>query len=429
MKLTEIPEYVQFFFYSLSLRKLKAASFVIKDVTLIPMTEAGNIEITVGQTSVFICNGKIAAIGPFEEMSIPDGMRIIDATGKYLLPGFSDMHVHFTHLDELKLYLANGVTRIRAMVGFPWYLMIRKLILQKRLLGPSFITVGPLLDGEGSIWPFAQIVETLPHARKAVRDTKKKGYSAVKIYDRLKPDVFDEIMKTAKEEHIPVVGHVPWNVGFKNTVQAGLFSNEHLTGYSVNGDENSGNTLEEEIALTLEKGVWNCPTLIVLHNYENLERIKTEAPPEGMQYLSPAAMGWWSEAQPWNMEFEKKKTLLLNLHQKGAKLVSGTDVGNPYVVPGFSLHDEFEYMHDAGLTPYEVLKCSTVHAAAMMGEDTVSGSIEVGKKADLVLLEKNPLEDIRNTRTIAGVVRDGRWISKEDLAGMLKGILDKKKKA
>ena len=421
MKLTENFEYVQFFFFTLGLRKQKADSFVLKNANVIPMTDAKYEDKVIAQLSVIIRNGVIDAVGPFEEMSIPGGMHIIDASGKFLLPGFSDMHIHYSDLDDLKLYIVNGITRVRVMTGYTWNLITRKLIQKRKLPGPALISAGPLLDGEGSVWPFARIIKTLSDARKAVRKTKRKGYSAVKVYDRLKVDVFNEIMKQAKKERLPVVGHVPWNVGLLNAEQAGMFSIEHLTGYALEGDEQ-----KDQIALTLDKGVWNCPTLIVLYNYENLERIKTEAPPEGMQYLSDAEIEWWREAQPWNMEFEKRKVLLLNLHRKGAKLVSGTDAGNPYVVPGFSLHDEFQYMHEAGLTPYEILKCSTVNAADMLGEDTVSGSIEVGKKADLVLLEKNPLEDIKNTRTIAGVVSNGLWFSKEDLAGMLSGILDKK---
>lgn len=384
-------------------------SFIIKDVNLIPMTE----EKVVKNQSVYIKQGKIVAIGNFETLSFPKETKVIDAGGKYLLPGFSDMHVHLMFEDpeeELQLYLANGITRVRNMLGLPWHLEIQKLVNEGKLLGPEIFTTGPLLDGPESIWPDSVILENKEQAKQVVKDVKQNGYQAVKVYDRLNTEVFDQIMQTAKELDLPVVGHIPWAVGIEKSYNAGLFSNEHFTGYHLDSDELMG-----QIELTLEKAVWNCPTLVVLKNYENLNLLKEGEDPENFKYIPNEIITWWKSFESFPLGFEGKKELLKTLYEKGGKIVSGTDTGNPYVTPGFSLHEEFQLMNEAGLSPYEILLTTTVNAAKMMYDVKLRGTIEEGKIADLVLLAKNPLEDIRHSREIDGVVCNGVWLSKKTM--------------
>lgn len=397
-------------------KKGKNDNLVIKEVNIIPMTD----EKVVKNRSIYIKQGKIEAIDSFESLSFPKETKVIEAGGMYLLPGFSDMHVHLMYeevKEELSLYLAKGITRVRNMFGLPWHLEVQQLLREDKLLGPEIFTTGPLLDGPGGFWPNSVILEDKEQAIEAVKDVKQKGYQAVKVYDRLNKEVFEQIMLSAKELNLPVVGHIPWEVGIEESYNAGLFSNEHFTGYHFDSEK-----LQDQIDLTLEKGIWNCPTLVVLKNYEYLDQFKKGKDPEELKYVPHEIRKWWKDFEPFPLGYEEKKELLNKLYQNGGKIVSGTDTGNPYVIPGFSLHDEFQFMHEAGLTAYEVLMTSTVNAAKMMGDEEIRGTIEEGKIADLVLLAKNPLEDIKHSREIEGVVRNGMWLSKNTLDDFLRDI-------
>jgi len=392
------------------------ASFIIKDVNLIAMTEEKIEE----DMSVYINQGIIEAIGRFESLNFPKDTKIINAKGKYLLPGFSDMHIHLTFeepQDEMNLYLANGITRVRNMFGLSWHQEILQGMSEEKLFGPDIFTTGPLMDGPGAFWPESVILENKEQAIKAVKEVKQKGFQAIKVYDRLSPEVFDQIMKTAKEVNLPVMGHIPWEVGIEKSYNAGLFSNEHFTGYNFDED-----ILPKQIDLTLEKNIWNCPTLVVLKNYEYLNALKEQGTIEELRYIPADIITWWKSMEPFPLGFEEKKELLNTLYHRGGNIVSGTDTGNPFVIPGFSLHEEFQLMNKAGLTAYEVLLTTTVNAAEMMGDKDYRGTVEEGKIADLVLLANNPLEDIRHSRDIDGVVNKGVWLSKEKLAGFLKDI-------
>jgi len=419
MKSKETDKSIQSSQLRMTQEKRKNESIVIKDVNLIPMTE----EKVEKKRSVFIKGGRIEAIDSFESLTFPKETQVIDAAGKYLLPGFSDMHVHLMFeevQEELYLYLANGVTRVRNMFGLPWHPETQKSITEGKLLGPDLFTTGPLLDGPGGAWQNSVILENKEQAIKAVKDVKKNGFQAVKVYDRLNPEVFDQIMKTAKELDLPVVGHIPWEVGIEVSYNAGLFSNEHFSGYNFDSD-----SLQKQIDLTLEKGIWNCPTLVVLKNYENLKQLKEQENPEEFKYIPQDVVTWWRNFEPFPLGFEEKKELLKTLYYKGGKITSGTDTGNPFVIPGFSLHDEFQLMNEAGLTAYEILLTTTVNAAKMAGDEELRGTVEEGKIADLVLLTHNPLEDIRHSRKIEGVVNKGMWLSREKLDGFLKDIEEK----
>lgn len=398
------------------IQKYNNECLVIKDVNLIAMTEEKVEE----NISVYIKQGIIEAIGSFESLNLPKDTKIINAKGKYLLPGFSDMHVHLMFeepQDEMNLYLANGITRVRNMFGLPWHREIQQRMSEDKLFGPDIFTTGPLLDGPGAFWPESVILENKEQAIKAVKEVKQKGFMAVKVYDRLSSEVFDQIMETAKEVDLPVMGHIPWEVGIENSYNAGLFSNEHFTGYNFEED-----ILPKQIDLTLEKNIWNCPTLVVLKNYEHLNALKEQETIEEFRYIPADIITWWKSAEPFSFGFKEKKELLNSLYHRGGNIVSGTDTGNPFVIPGFSLHEEFQLMNEAGLTAYEVLLTTTVNAAEMMGEEAFRGTVEEGKIADLVLLANNPLEDIRHSRGIDGVVNKGVWLSKEKLDGFLKDI-------
>ncbi|MBN2444582.1 MAG: amidohydrolase family protein [Spirochaetales bacterium] len=388
-------------------KKYEPVSLVFKNVNIIPMTEETVFE----NYSVYTSEGKIKAIGKFEELEYPRDTIIIDCQGKYLAPGFGDMHVHTHYIEEATLFLANGVTLIRNMWGNPQHLKMKKKIQNRQFLGPELFTTGPLIDGKGAIWPGSFIITDPKEVAGAITKMKQEGYDAIKVYDKLMPKVYDEILKTAKSLDIPVVGHVP--VGVKHAIESGQYSIEHFKGYNMNS--------KASIDLTVQSGVWNCPTLIVMKNYSNVHLLKTKEIPE-LKYVHPDRLKSWKQRYSYYMNFEGSKRFLKALYDKGANIVSGTDVGNPYVIAGFSLHEEFQYMNDAGLTPYQVLLTTTINPAKMLGIENRVGTIEIGKDADLVLLAKNPLLDIKNTKMIAGVMTKGVWLSEKKLKSMLDKI-------
>ncbi|QUH21228.1 amidohydrolase family protein [Alkaliphilus sp. B6464] len=379
---------------------------VFQNVNLIMMTRDKVLE----NQSVVIKDGLIAEIGEFQTVTIPEEAQIIEGEGKYLMPGLVDMHVHqWRYSGEEILYLANGITSIQNMWGLPQDLEMRAAINDRRFLGPRIFTTGPIMDGPNPIWKDSVALETPEEARKAVISVQEDGYDAVKVYERLPVEVYEEIMKTAEEIGIRVVGHVPSEVGIRKALELGQNSIEHLSGYSLENIEN-------EAEMTVGNNVWNTPTLAIIHI------LKMENEIEGLEYINPEVTRAWRHMKRigrYAFDLEKRQYIVRTIHEKGGKLLAGTDANNPFVVPGFSLHSELEYLAGAGLTPYEVLKTATYNSAEFLGQLDKFGTVEEGKEADLILLSKNPLEDIKNTRTLEGTMVRGIWLTNERLQGEL----------
>ena len=389
----------------------KAQDIVFRNAAVISMVDEHILE----NKSVYIADGIIIAIDDYENLNLPKKTLIINAEGKFLLPGFSDMHVHANHEEVLSLFLANGVTTIRNMWGLPEHIEYREAIFNKEILGPNLYTCGPLIDGAIPAWRNSFILDDPADVEQAIKQMKIDGYDFIKVYERLKSDVYQEIIRVAKEINIPVVGHAPSQVGIDAVLESGQQSIEHFTGYSqFMSDEKSSEILE----LTVKSKIWNCPTLIVKNNYENLSDLKSSEIDE-LKYVHVDDVNYWKGSASSIMQLDYARELLKTLYDKGANIVSGTDTGTPYVIAGFSLHDEFQLMQESGLTPYQVLLTTTVRPAEMLGTEDHAGTIEVGKNADLVLLDKNPLIDIQNTRSIEGVMTKGIWLSKVKIQKML----------
>jgi imidazolonepropionase-like amidohydrolase len=404
------------FFSSCNKCKIDNQTTIFKDVNIIPMC---NDSILYGH-SVLVKDGKIVDISFFKEMDIPEDAQIIDGKEKYLIPGLCDMHVHIADVDDRILYVANGVTLIRNMSGFPYHLELREKIKEKRLIGPEIYTTGLLIDGSDPYWPKASIViNDKEKVYEVLSQMKNDGYDAIKIYERLTKEVYDEIIRVAKKLEMPVVGHVPYLVGLKEVLISGQTSIEHLDDY--------GNYYSDEqiISETVKSGIWNCPTLMVLKNYENLDSLK-ENPPFEIKYVYPSLVEYWKSLNQLDMGFANKLKLLNTLTNNKANIVAGTDAGTAFVVNGFCLHDELSLMQDAGLTPYQILISATINCAKMLGYESRLGTIEKGKDADLVLLMNNPLEDIKNTKSIAGVMTKGNWYPKKELNSMLEKVAVKR---
>ncbi len=387
---------------------------IFKDVNVISMV---NDSILHGH-SVLVKDGKIAVIGIFEEMTIPENTRIIEGKEQYLIPGLCDMHVHYNNDDDRILYIANGVTFIRNMFGSPFHLKLRKKIREKSVIGPEIYTTSPIIDGLNPYWHGSTEISDKAKVFDELSQMKKDGYDAIKVYEKLTKEVYDEINRVAKELDMPVVGHVPEAMDINNVLISGQSSIEHMDGYEKYYSD------EMIITETLKSGIWNCPTLVCLKNFGHLDSLKKN-PPSEIKYVALVSVAWWETCMSYNAGFVKKTQLLKTLADNNANIVVGTDVSNPYTIAGFSLHEELSIWQDAGLTPYQILLSATRNCAEMIGYESRLGTIENEKDADLLLLKNNPLEDIKNTKSIAGVMTKGNWYPKAELDSMLDGIAAK----
>lgn len=381
---------------------------IIDNVNLISM-----IDDTINEKyTVLVTNGIISAVGPADSIIKPLGAQLIDGTGQYLIPGLVDMHVHywFSHLED-PLYLANGVTAIQNMWGSQDILRIR-LFNNNRATGLRIFTAGPIMDGPNPIHRHSLVVNNAEEAKLAVLDQQSQGYDAIKVYELLSPETYQAITETAKAMGLRVLGHVPRQLGLSLALSSGQHSIEHLSGYSLAN-------IDIEARMTKDHNVWNTPTLAISHI------VRDESTIEGLEYVSPNTIKTWREykaAMPVEQivpKLEHQQELVRVLHRQKARLLAGTDANNPFVVPGFSLHSELEYLAGAGLSPYEALKTATFNPAVALGQIDTMGTIEPGKWADMVLLSKNPFEDIRNTRTITGTMLRGIWYGSQALQEQL----------
>ncbi len=413
----------------------RADTVAIVNVNVIPMTSE---TVVAGQT-VVVRDGRIEAIGDVESVRAPEEAVVVDGTDRYLMPGFVEMHAHVTSTEPdavqplLDLFLANGVTTIRGMLGRPTHLQLREDLAAGRQRGPRLITSGPSLNGNSVSSPEA--------GAGMVRAQHAAGYDFVKIHPGLSADEFNAIADQANELGMPFAGHVPVSVGVQGALDKGIATIDHLDGYMAamlpaNSDPSGGyggffgvmladqaevSRLDALVAATVEAGVANVATESLFEQLVNAEPAEELARRPESRFVSDETVARWIEAknQTTNergfepevaaLAIDIRRQLILKLHEAGAVLLLGSDAPQIFQVPGFSLHHELELMVASGLTPYEALATGTTAPAEFLG--TGSGTVEIGAAADLVLLDANPLDDIGNTRRVHGVVAAGRWAS------------------
>lgn len=395
--------------------------------------------------TVRVKNGIIIAINKDET---DYNGHVIDCKEGFLLPAFCDMHIHMEITDDngdyilpslycgkntrgtnfneyLKLYIANGVTLVRNMSGHSKVLEIKEKIKNNQITGPRIVTAAPLTDGYPPVWDKCQIIKTKNEARQAVLKAKNKGYDFFKIYNNLSLECFEEILKTASEVNMPVCGHIPKAVGAHRIIRSSISSVEHVKAFPL--------TNIEEAALAK---IWMVPTLIVQYyndlfiDEKNIDLYMNRYLNDCSSYISRDLKEYWIEMIQFfrgynfhldrtHIEYQKSCKKYTEL---GGKLLCGTDALLPFVVPGFSLHEELRQLVSGGLSPYEALKTATCNPAEYLNVMNEFGTVEVGKKAELVLLSDNPLEDIRNTKKVNGVLYKGKWLFKQDLDKMLQEV-------
>jgi imidazolonepropionase-like amidohydrolase len=417
----------------------KTVAFI--NVNIIPMDE----ERIINNQTVLVKDGVIKAIGD-QNIVVPDDTVKIQASGKYLMPGLVDMHTHFNSLlpffgikDEWILYLANGVTSVRNMWGIHkgWYhpvLSKIKKIKNGTLPYPTIYTGGQILEGKPQFFPYMSTVINSPSkAEKIIESEKKKGYDFIKIYHTLSEEGYKEVARASKKYGINFLGHVPDKIGIEGAVSSGQHSMEHLIGFfnPFTGkpllDEK---TIEKYAAMISGSGTWNCPTMVVWQRYLSPEKIGDFEKRSEMAYISDKIKTVMRNALvkastnlfiPDNY-LSYLRLVVGKLHEAGAKIILGTDASNPFVIPGFSIHEELLNLTECGLSNYEAIKTGTKNAAECLNKLHEFGTISVGKRADLILLDKNPLEDVRYIKNPEGVMVRGIWTHKEQIEKMLEYI-------
>jgi imidazolonepropionase-like amidohydrolase len=414
-------------------------------VAVVPMDREQVLE----NWTVIVADGRIRELGPAEDVAIPEGATVIDGRGKYLMPGLADMHAHTWEEEDFPLLLANGVTTIRNMFGGRIHLEWKKRIAAGELDSPTIYTAGPIIDGNPPIWP-GPGVEDAAQARRVVAGQHAAGYDFLKVYARLSREAYDAILEEAKARKMSVSGHVPDAVGLAVALRSGIKSIEHLSGYEILARKEGGpgeeaswarldqSQLEGVAKETAKSGAWNCPTLVLFQHRvapgESEFLDKLLARPE-MRYVSPEVVHSWhpennylKHSTPARAASSRekgdvmRKKLVTALHDAGARLLLGTDYGNPFIVPGFSIHLELRNFVDAGLSPFEAIRAGTSGAAEFMNAETEFGTVAPGRRADLILLEGNPLADVANTSKRAGVMVRGRWYSEHELTAELETL-------
>jgi imidazolonepropionase-like amidohydrolase len=453
----------------------QTADVAIRGATVVDVA-SGSL---VPDQTVLIAGNRIVAVGRTDEVRIAPEADVVDGAGGYLIPGLWDMHVG--SLQEVgsvsnaewhfPLFLAFGVTGVRSMndaTADPTLALtnsVKRRLAEGELLGPRLVANGPSIDGNPPLPSNPVVVRTAAEARAVVDSLVDAGADFIKVYENLPREAYFAIMDQARRRGIPVDGHLPFRITAEEAAEAGQRTVEHpealAAGCSTEADaarERFARILSEYDRLPEDekflaqfryyrtlydtwdpatcspmfeayrrRGVAVAADLVAYHHVVYAERVLSDT--ASMRFVPPAIRRRWAD---W-LDSEAARTFQSILrpivplqaeqvrlfHEAGGTLLAATDVSVPMQVPGISLHEELELLVEAGLTPLEVLQTATLNPARVLGLVDSLGTIEAGKLADLVLLDANPLADIRNTRRIRAVVADGRLYRRADLDRVL----------
>jgi cytosine/adenosine deaminase-related metal-dependent hydrolase len=440
-------------------------SVVFENVTVIPMDSEGVLE---GQT-VVVEDQRIAAIGASGDIDLPAGAHVVDGTGRFLIPGLSDMHVHlFGTENDLLTYLANGVTTIRTMGGDPPAILEwRDQVRAGTRVGSSIWAWNPMFEGQSLDWEWGTeratrggktFVHTPEEAEQLVAEMAALGVDGIKSHYVISSEIVQAFVNSADQHGLPFDGHAPddhancptnpecvidrsesWD-DFRTMGVPALAHVEELVKMvdlvDVDTRQASDESIRQIAQDAADDGLWVTSTVHMFRSIvdQAADLQGTLAAMPEVKFVHPDVfenMGWGAGfyvelgSRPWYPNYlAAQEKMLVALNESGAHLMSGSDAPSSLIVPGFSLHDELETMVDLGLSPYEALRTSTYNPALYLGELEEVGTIEEGKRADVVLLEANPLEDIDNTRQIAGTMVRGRWFDRADLDLMLDRVAE-----
>jgi len=391
--------------------------------SVIAITNVTVIDVAAGiarpRTTVVVRGNRITAVGP--AVRAPAGAQVIDGTGRFLIPGLWDMHVHLGNAGEesLKEFVAHGVTGVRDM-GTEQYEPLRRWrveILSGARVGPRIVAAGPIVDGPTPNWPLRVTVPDAASARRAVDSLATVGVDFIKVHQQLTRDAYFAVAAEARRLNLHFAGHVPVVVTGVEAAEAGQRSVEHLTGLPDTRDSTWAPTLRAY----KKHGTWMDPTLIVYWALAHHRDSAVINDPRAATISESLKKFWVEQRSAWSGDMSTEGLLGLyrgmlshtrGLYEAGIPIMTGTDLGFVYVYPGSSVHEELEHLVEAGLSPLEALRASTLNPARYFSWERDLGTIAVGKLADLVLLDANPLTAIGNTKRIRAVVANGRLMER-----------------
>lgn len=431
---------------------ISSTATVISNVNVVDVREGSIDE---GQF-VVIDSGRISQILA-QESDWPEGVAIIDGSGKYLMPGLAEMHAHIPSppqsrelIDQtLFLYLSNGVTTIRGMLGHPIHLELKEQAKNNEILSPRIFTSSPSFNGN--------TVQTVEQAREKVQSAKEAGYDFLKLHPGIKLEVFNEIVSTADELGIPFAGHVSVDVGIRRALESGYASVDHVDGFleglvpesaNVQPDENGffgynftmladTSMIDDLVQMSKDNEVWVVPTQALFDRWFSPESAEMLAEAPEMKYMPRSTLDKWVESktqlvggaeystEQWEEFNAIRHEMIHQLHENGQGLLLGSDAPQVFNVPGFSIHHELSGMLQSGLTPLEAIQIGTINPAIFFDMEGEFGEVIEGASADMILLNANPLESLEAIKNPEGIMVRGRWLSREEIDSRLAEIAQK----
>ena len=404
------------------------------NVNVVPMDSA---RVLADQT-VVVRGEQIVEVGPAKKVKVPAGAVQIDGRGKYLMPGLAEMHGHvpppqapkeFTEA-VLFMYVANGVTTVRGMLGAPGQLELRERASRGEIVSPTLYLAGPSFNGNS--------VSSPEQAAEMVRQQKREGWDLLKVHPGLTRDEYDSMARTAREVGIRFAGHVPADVGLAHALEMGQETIDHVDGYvehlGADGAPLDEAKLAEVVRLTKKSGAWVVPTMALWETLLGVTPIEKLLGYPELVYMPVQQVKNWENAhraRQAHAQFERKKAeltaanrkrILKALHDGGVPVIFGTDAPQQFSVPGFSVHREMASMLEAGLTPYQILLTATRNAGEYHKDKARFGTVGKGGRADLLLINGDPLKDLSNLGRRAGVMVRGRWLDEGEIQKRLAAV-------
>ncbi len=414
-------------------------SLAIINVTVIDVREG----LELSEMTVIISGNQISQVGKTNAVKIPKGAKVINGAGKFLIPGLWDVHTHFTDSGKssFSLFIANGVTSIRDMYGDLDQLKAwRKEIEGGKIIGPRMKITGAAIEGS-EVAGFHKFIKTPAEAEEFIASLAAKGADHVKIRSYASKEVYIAICESAKRHNLKLVGHAPWGIDYSIGFSSGQVSFEHGY-YPYPLSKMSAEEKKQVIETMVKNNVYLVPTLVTWEprtkaymDVEAMVNDRSDKLDPRRKYIEDSLLNTWKEGLRYRKE-EKREGLagwreVLDssanetgeLFRAGVSVMPGTDTGATAIFPGFDLHEELRlFVEKMGLTPAETLRSATLAPAEFYGISSTLGTIEQGKLADLVLLNANPLNDVKNTKQISAVVVNGRFLAQKDLQKMLEQV-------
>ncbi|MGQ0429417.1 MAG: amidohydrolase family protein [Gammaproteobacteria bacterium] len=418
---------------------------LFRNATLITMDTPGALE----RHDLLVAGGRIERIAPTGQMGWPNVAMVVDATGRFLMPGLAEMHAHVPGAepaglaeDVLLLYLAHGLTTVRGMLGQPVHLDLRARLERGELLGPRLFTSGPSVNGNSAKDPDTAI--------RMVREQKAAGYDFVKIHPGLKRAVFEALVAAAREAGIPFAGHISAEVGVMDTLAARQSAIDHLDGYvdalvytDCIDDEVAANffgihltdcadpkKIPALVAATQAAGTWMAPTQVLVEQWAKPPSDAELRKRPAYRFVSPGTAAQWQQARarfagtaPVADRFiALRRELIRQLHQAGVPILLASDAPQVFNIPGDSALAELELYGEIGLPALDALATGTTNVARFFGQEQRFGQLKEGMDADILVLSADPRRNLSNVRRLEGVMVRGRWLPRARLDEILDGV-------